>query len=533
MTGIGQETDVAPAGEAEVIDAAGRYLCPGFIDAHTHLDSMYAFHAIVPYCLKGGTTCVVSESELVATSCGLAGLECFFDSTKGYPLRCFFLASPETPPFPEMETALGLTLAEFEGVLARDDVLGIGEAYWTRVVEGDERLLAQAALALSQRKTLEGHAAGARGQRLVQYLVTGITSDHEATTLDEALERLRFGVYVMIREGFVRKELGELSKLKDVDVDTRRIILVSDGFDPAMYCEEGYLDSVVRRAIEYGFSPIEAIKMATVNVADYYGLRRLGAIAPFRHADALFLDDLECISVSAVMVNGEMVVKDGNFIGQIDPFSFPDAMKMTIKAEKVAPEDFMIPASSGKKRVRVVSLVNDTITRETEALLSVSEGRLQKDIEKDILPVAVIYRGGGKRIGKGFITGTGIKEGAFAASVTWDTGNLLVAGSSEADMALAVNRLIDIQGGYVISRKGKIIYEFPMPVFGLMPECSLEENAEKTKELEARMARIGSIMPNPFLALQTIPFTGLPFLRITDRGLADIKSKRLVSLFLD
>ena len=272
-------------------------------------------------------------------------------------------------------------------------------------------MLAQAALALSQRKTLEGHAAGARGQRLVQYLVTGITSDHEATTLDEALERLRFGVYVMIREGFVRKELGELSKLKDVDVDKRRIILVSDGFDPAMYCEEGYLDSVVRRAIEYGFSPIEAIKMATVNVADYYGLRRLGAIAPFRHADVLFLDDLERISVSAVMVNGEMVVKDGNFIGQIDPFSFPDAMKMTIKAEKVAPEDFLIPASSGKKRVRVVNLVNETITRETEALLSVSEGRLQKDIEKDILPVAVIYRGGGKRIGKGFITGTGIKEG--------------------------------------------------------------------------------------------------------------------------
>ncbi len=207
VTGIEREAGVAWSGKTEVIDAGGRYLCPGFIDAHTHLDAMYPFHTIVPYALKGGTTCVVSEAGIVGTSCGLAALECFFDSTKGYPLRCYFLAPPETPPFPEMETAVGLSLAEFGKVLARDDVLGVGEGYWTRVVEGDERVLAQAILALSLRKTLEGHAAGAKGQRLVQYLMTGITSDHESTTLEEALEKLRFGVYVMIREGFVRREL--------------------------------------------------------------------------------------------------------------------------------------------------------------------------------------------------------------------------------------------------------------------------------------------------------------------------------------
>jgi adenine deaminase len=533
VTGIEPEAGVVWSGKTEVIDAGARYLCPGFIDAHTHLDAMYPFHAIVPYSLKGGTTCLVSEGGMVGTSCGLAALECFFDSTKGYPLRCYFLAPPETPPFPDMETAVGLSMPEFEKILARDDVLGIGEGYWTRVVEGDERVLGQASLALSQRKTLEGHAAGARGQRLVQYLMTGITSDHESTTLDEAFEKLRFGVYVMIREGFVRRELGELSKLKDLGVDKRRLILVSDTFDAVMLCEEGYLDSVVRRAIGYGFDPIEAIKMATINVADYYGLRHLGAIAPLRHADILFLDDLEGVSVEHVMVNGEMVVTDREFTGQIRPYKYPDAMKRTIKAEKVTEEAFRIPAVPGKGRVRVINVVNETITRETEGILPVSEGYLEKDIDRDILPVAVIYRGGGRRMGKGFITGTGIKEGAFATNLTWDAGNLLVVGSSEAEMANAVNRLIDLQGGYVISRKGKISYEFPMPVFGLIPECSLKENAEKIKELEVRMAEIGSTMPRPFLALQTIPFTGLPFLRITDKGLADIKSKRLVSLYLD
>ncbi len=533
VVGIEPEAAAASAGATEVIDARGRYLCPGFIDAHTHLDSMYPFHSIVPYCLKGGTTSIVSEAEMVATSCGLAGMESFFESAKGYPVRCFFLASPETPPFPEMETAIGLSFADFEKVLAREDVLGIGEAYWTRMVDGDDRVLRQAALALSQRKTLEGHGAGAKGNKLVQYLVTGITSDHESTTLEEALERLRFGVYVMIRQGFVRQELAELSKLKDTDVDKRRIILVSDGFDPVMYRDEGYLDSVVRKAIEYGFSPMDAVKMATINVADYYGLRRLGALAPFRHADVLFLDDLETVSIGAVMANGEMVVKEGNFLGRIAPYKFPDAMKRTIKTEKTVPEDFTIPASGNARRVRVIHLVNATITRETESVLAVSEGRLQKDLKKDIIPVAAISRGNGKRMGKGFITGTGIREGAFATSLTWDTGNLLVAGSSEADMALAVNRLIDLQGGYVIVRKGEITYEFGMPVFGLMPECPLEENAEKAGQLDARLAEIGSNIPRPFLALQTIPFTGLPFLRISDKGLADMKSKRLVPLFLD
>lgn len=291
--------------KSEIVDAGGRYLCPGFIDAHTHLDTMYPFHEVVPYTLRGGTTALVSEAGTVATACGVEGLEAFYESTKGYPLRSYFVVPPLTPPFPHMEGAIGLSLADFERILRRDDVLGIGEAYWTRIVEGDDRVLEQASLALSLGKTLEGHGAGARGSKLVQYLMTGITSCHESISLEEAVEKLRFGVYVMIREGFVRRELPELSKLKDLDVDKRRIILVSDALDAVMYCEEGCLDAIVRRAIEYGFSPMDAIKMTTVNVADYYGLRYLGAIAPLRFADILFLDDLERVSVSHVMAGGK------------------------------------------------------------------------------------------------------------------------------------------------------------------------------------------------------------------------------------
>ena len=516
-----------------VIDADGLYLCPGFLDSHTHLDSMQPFYGIVPYAIRGGTTTVISECAMVAQSCGTAALHSFIDSTKGYPLRCYFLAPGLTPSFPSLERAKGISFKDFSDVLKRDDFLGIGEGYWTRMIEGDERLLKQAALAISLRKTLEGHSAGARGSKLIQYMTTGITSCHESTTADEALEKLRYGIYVMLREGWVRKELKELAALKTTDVDERRLILASDVFDPVMLVEEGYMDVVVRTAIELGFSPMTALKMATINPADYYGLRHLGAIAPLRCADILFIDDLAKVSVKKVMVNGRMVYSDGTFLPEIKPYRYPAAMKKTITAQKTKEEDFRIKARAPQNRVRIMEIANPTITRESVVTLGAASGYLEKDVANDILPIAVIHRNDKKKIGRGFIRGTFIKEGAFATTVIWDTSNILVVGSSERDMMAAVNRLIDIQGGVVVVRKGKVMYEFPMPVYGLIPPYSMEEVKDKTKELDESVKEIGSLIDRPFLTLQTIPFTGLPFLRITDRGLVDIKSKKIVSIFLD
>ncbi|MCX5798837.1 MAG: amidohydrolase family protein [Proteobacteria bacterium] len=516
----------------EVVDAEGLYLCPGFIDAHTHLDSIYPFYELVPYSIRGGTTTIISECGMVACACGIQGVESFVDSTKGYPLRCYFVAPPLTPPFPKMENALGLTLKQFARLLKREDFVGIGEAYWTRIVEGDERVLKQAALALSLNKRLDGHSAGARGKRLAEYIITGITSCHESVNVEEALEKLRFGVYIMIREGFVRKELKELSKLQNMDVDKRRIMMVSDVFDAVMFCEDGYLDSIVRRAIGYGIPPIEAIKMVTINPADYYGLRYLGAIAPLRHADILFLKDIQDISIEKVIVNGEMVFTDGDFTKAIKPHQYPEEMKHTIETERLEEDDFKVKAHKKSNVIRVIEIANQTITREIQYNAEVREGFIEKDLNHDIVPVAVIHRGKGKRLGKGFIKGTGIADGAFATTLIWDTANILTIGSSEEDMKVAVNRLIEIQGGTVISKRGEIIYEFPMPVYGVIPLMTMEEIRDKTKELDEKMKVIGTTLTKPFLTLQTIPFTGLPFLRITDRGLADIKNKKLVSLFL-
>jgi adenine deaminase len=515
------------------IDAQGMYLCPGFIDAHTHLDSLYRFSELPPYALRGGTTTIISESAMVGTACGYEGVLSFVESTKGYPLRCYFLAPPLTPPYPRLERALGLTLKEFSKLLERDDFVGIGEGYWTGILDGGERILKQASHAMALHKTLEGHSSGARGTRLTQYILTGITSCHESVSLEEALEKLRLGVYVMIREGFVRKELKELSKLKDLGVDNRRLILVSDLFDPVMLIEEGYLDSVVRRAIEYGFSPIDAIKMATINPADYYGLRFLGAIAPLRQADILFLSNLEKVSVEKVMFNGRIVYSDRGFTDKIIPHNYPEKMQKTLTLNKVPAGAFGIKAKEGKKTVRVEELVNETIAKELLWEPTVKDGFLQNDVKNDIVYGAVINRRNAEQMGKGFVKGTGIKDGAVATTLIWDTCNILVVGSGQRDMEEAVNRLVDVQGGVVIAQGGKIIYELPMPLYGLIPLDAMTELRDKIKGLDEAMKSIGSTIKRPFLTLQIIPFTGLPFLKITDRGLADTKNRRMVPLFVE
>ncbi|MHB8109641.1 MAG: adenine deaminase C-terminal domain-containing protein [Syntrophorhabdaceae bacterium] len=517
----------------QVIDAGGACLCPGFIDAHTHLDSLYPFSSLVPYAIRGGTTTVVTETSAVACACGMEGVNAFTESTQGYPLRAFFLAPPLTPPFPEMEGSRGLSLPEFRKFLKRDDVIAIGEAYWTRIVEGDSRILSQASLAIDLNKKLDGHAAGAHARRLVEYVLTGITSCHESVTVDEVFEKLRLGLYIMIRQGFVRKELPVLSALKDFDIDMRRLILTSDVFDAVMLREEGYLDAIVRDAIGYGFKPIDAIKMATINPADYYGLRHLGAIAPLRYADILFLRNVEDISIDRVMVNGEVVRENGQFLKNLSPYDFPERVRDSVKARKITPDDLRITADGDFRAIRIVKVVNQTITQEMAWKPSVREGYLEKDLSADIIPVSVINRYDASRQGKTFITGTGIKDGALATTLTWDTGNILTIGASEEDMALAVNRLIDIHGGTVITRQGEIIFEFPMPVFGTMPVATIDEIADRTKLMEQKVREIGIHLERPFLTLQTIPFSGLPFLRITDKGLADIKKRRLVPLYIE
>lgn len=526
---IGKECPEFIGEETRVIDAAGCYISPGFVDAHTHLDSMVPFNEFVPYALKGGVTTVITECAMVANACGIKGVFSFIKSTKGYPLNTLFLAPPLVPPLKRLETSHHFSFKDFKKLLARKDFVGIGEAYWNEAVRNEGCYLGKVSLSKNAKKTVEGHAAGAKAKNLISYLNCGITSCHESITVEEAVEKLRHGVYVMIREGFIRRELDELHKLKDLNIDMRRLILVSDVFSASMLLE-GYMNLVVKRAIELGFNVIDAIKMVTINPAEYFGLSDRGAIAIGRVADINIIEDLENLKVRTVIADGKLVLDDGRYIAH---FEKKRTLKIenSLKLPKVKEEELFISADD-KKKVTVMEIYSPTIIKQSESVLEAKNGKLVANIKEDIIPVFLIdRRHGTKMMGKAFIKGTGVSKGAVATTLVWDTCNILALGSDEDNIAIAINKLIDIGGGIVVTYDKKVIYEFPMPIYGLIPLLSMQEIAKKENDLENVLAKMGCKMKRPFLNIQTIAFTGLPFLRLTSRGLVDIKTMQKVPLF--
>lgn len=513
----------------DIIDAEQHFLSPGFIDAHTHLDSMIPYFEFVEYALKGGATCVVTECAMVANALGLKGVKAFVDSTKRSLLKTFFLAPPLVPPVKRYEISHPFSFKDFENLLKRSDFVGIGEAYWNEAIRNEGGYFKKVELATIYKKSVEGHAAGAKGKNLFAYLNCGITSCHESITIDEAVEKLRQGVFVMIREGYIRSEMQELSKLKNFTGSKERIILVSDVFNAAMLME-GYLDVVVRKAIRFGFSPFDAIKMVTINPATYFGFRHLGAISIGKCADILFLSDLKDVKIAKVMVDGRLVVEKGVYLLP-KQMQTEDKPKNSLSLKKIKETDIIIK-SNKSRRVRVMEIFSPTIMKESFAIIKSENSVMMPDLSRDIIPVFLIDRRTGvKNMGKGFIKGAGLKKGAVATTLIWDTCNILTLGTNYSDIVVATNRLVELGGGWVVAENGKVIFEFPMPLYGLIPTMTIPQIAKKESQLEDALRNLGSTMKRPYLNLQTIAFTGLPFLRLTNRGLLDMKTMRKVSLF--
>jgi adenine deaminase len=515
-----------------IIDAGGMYITPGFIDPHNHLDSIVQCAEYARYAVPHGNTTVVTESAMLANAAGRDGINWFIDDSRDLPLRIFLLTPSMIPPFPAFETSKGFSLADFHELITRDFVLGVGETYWPLVVDGDERAMSRYAISQELGKTREGHAAGARGEKLIAYSAAGTSSDHEATTAEEARERLRLGIRVMIREGSVRRELDAVSGIKDLGVDLTGVMLCTDWADPQMLIEQGCMDELVRRAIVAGFDPVTAIQMVTINPADYFGLRDLGGIAPGKIADILLLSDLRKVSVAMVIKDGEIVAQEARLVKDPPRYYYPEPAYHTFAVERVHEEDFRIPHAQDRALVRVIDAVNETITREMQAELRVQRGNIMAQPKKDILKMAHISKHGRRpQHALGFVHGLGITEGAVAISLIWDTSNILVIGATEREMAFAVNRLLAYQGGIIVVRGEHVMAELPLPICGVVSDRPLEEVAQCIIAVEKACRALGCIL-RPFLTLQTLPFTGLPHLRLTDLGLVDIRQRTFVDLII-
>jgi adenine deaminase len=518
-----------------VIDATGKTIIPGFIDGHAHLaDQLYVISEFLEYAMLGGTTTIVTETMEPFPVMGYEGVIDFLDSLSEQPIKIFGTA----PAMVSIsKRARGIAKGVLKKLLLRDDILGLGESYWQVVLQQQDEYLPVFEQALQSGKRLEGHSAGAKGKKLMAYIASGISSCHEPINAEEVLERLRLGIYVMVREGSIRSDLAAISKIKDAGIDLRRLILVTDGIGPGELLNKGYMEGVVQKAIQCGFDPVHAIQMATINVAGYFRLDgMIGGIAPGKYADIVVIPDPETIKAEYVISKGKIIAKQGDLLVSARKHTFsPDSLNSIHLSREFEPADFSLPVEKDATHVnvRVIDQVTDLVTKELTMSVPVIDGEIRSDVSKDILKVAAIDRRyvPGKTF-VGLIRGFGLRAGAIACSGAWDTSDIIVVGENGEDMVGAVNRIYALQGGVVVCVKGQILAEIPMPIFGFMSDMPMHMIAQSVEEIRETMQDLGFPFDDPLLTINTLTTAAIPFLRICEEGLVNLKDGKTLGLLV-
>jgi len=504
----------------KTIDASGRWVVPGFIDAHVHLESSKLLvdefaRLVVPL----GTTAVVADPHEIANVLGTDGVHWLHDLCQGLPLDIYFMASSCVPASQFESPRRRLSPGDLEGLLRRRRTIGLAEMMnFPGVISGSEEELAKLALA----RHVDGHAPGVLGVELNAYAAAGIRSDHEAHTIEEGRQRLRAGMWLLIREASVARNLRALLPLAK-EFGPGRMAFCTDDREPEHIADEGHVNSIVRDAVALGLAPEDALVMASHHAALWHGLDHLGAIAPGYQADLLLLPELE-------RFEPELVLKSGAPVEEIPAASVPEWVKHTVRVQSVATNDFRIPWQGGL--ARVIELVPGQLV--TECLLEeprTQAGEAVADPERDLAKVAVIERHlGTGRIGLGFVRGFGLRRGALASTIAHDAHNIVVVGVDDGDMARAVGRLAELGGGIVAIADRGVQAELPLPVAGLLSEAPLAAVVAASRACAQAAEELGCTVPSPFQMMAFLALSVIPKLKLTDRGLIDVERFELVPL---
>jgi adenine deaminase len=508
---------------AETLDASGRYVVPGFIDAHMHLESAKLLvDEFAKLVLPLGTTAVVADPHEIANVLGTDGVHWLADLCADLPLDVFFMASSCVPASPFESPRRPLLPGDLEGLLRRRRVLGLAEMMnFPGVVSGSESELAK--LELPGATHVDGHSPSLLGKELNAYVAAGIRSDHEMSTIEEGRQRLRAGMWVLIREASGARNLHELLPLVH-EFGPHRLAFCTDDREPEHIAEEGHVNSMVREAVAAGVAPEDALVMASLNAATWHGLRDFGALAPGYLADVLVLPDLESFVP-------ETVLKAGREVGEIERPEVPEWVKHTVRVRPLSTNDFAIPWE-GTGNARVIGIVPDQIVTEslTEAP-KVVNGKVAADPERDLLKIAVVERHHGTgRVGLGLVRGFGLRSGAIASTVAHDAHNAVVIGVKDDDMLRAVRRLSETGGGVVVIDGGIVRAELKLPVAGLLSDASLDEVIEASRACVDAAHALGCPLASPFQSMAFLALSVIPSLKITDRGLVDVDRFELVPL---
>lgn len=516
---------------AERMDLKGRFVAPGFIDAHVHIESSMAcvteFARAVAPC---GTTTVVADPHEIANVLGTAGIDYMLQSAEGQPMDCLYTL-PSCVPATEMETAgARLNAADLAPFFTHPRIVALAEMMnYPGVIFTDADVMAKLALARSHQRTMDGHAPGISGRQLYAYTAAGIASDHECTRAEEALEKLELGMHIMVREGTCARNLDALFPIID-EHTWRRMMWCTDDRHPHDLLAEGHVDALIRRAVAKGLDPVTAIRMGSINPADYFGIQDAGAIAPGRKANLVVFSDQADIRAEQVFYMGRQVAENGRLLPDIprpDPVAVPPSMNLD-----PSHLDFSIPADGSRMRV-IRAIADQVVTRCDIMDVTEKKGLAVADVTRDVIKMAVVDRYTGKaRTGKGFVTGLGLQRGAIASSVAHDSHNIIVAGVTDTDMRAAVSAVVEMGGGFTAISSGKVLASLPLPVAGLMSDQPVETVRRQMDAMIAAARDLGTSLSDAFMTLGFLALPVIPDLKLTDQGLVDVSRFEVVSLFV-
>ena len=517
--------------DTKVIDADGMYIAPGFLDGHIHIESSmlspgeYA-RAVVPH----GTTGIYYDPHEICNVLGFEGVELMVKDAEKTPLKAMLTVPSCVPAVPGFEdNGAVITSADIRKQMKMNEVVGLGEMMnFPGIHTCNEETHAITGETLKAGKIVTGHySIPDTGMGLNAYIASGARCCHESTRAEDALQKMRLGMYAMLREGSAWHDLEEVCHaVKDQTIDSRYAVLVSDDTHPHTLVNDGHLDHIVRRAISEGIDPVEAVQMVTINCAQCFHMdHEIGSVAPGKCADIVFIDNLKDFRVKKVMIDGELVAEDGKMICEIPAGEFPEYALHTMHVgEEITPETFKITTQKQDQvTVRAIEIIPERVGNyERHVTLQVTNGTIESDTDQDVLKAFVFERHQNTGThGIGFVKGFNIKSGAMASTVAHDAHNMLVIGTNDEDMALAANTLIKCGGGMCAVQNGKVLGCVELPFAGLMNLKSAEEMSENVEELDKAWKTIGCDIVSPFMTMALIPLACLPELRLTNRGLVD------------
>ena len=504
----------------QVLDLRGKYIAPGLINGHIHPESsmldigQYA-RAVVPH----GTTALITDLHEIANVCGLEGIRYVLNRARHLPFDLFLMA-PSCVPATQLETSgASLDPEDIRQVLRWKDCIGLGEVMNSPgVLAGDDSVLSKINLATG--KIVDGHAPGVTGKDLNAYIAAGILSDHESVSIEEAKEKLRQGMFIMIREGSSEKNLDALLPLV-TDKTYKRCMFVVDDRSCVDLLRDGDIDAVVRKAISQGLDPVRAVQLATINPAERFRLDRLGGVAPGYTANLIVLGDLFRLQIDMVFYRGQMVAIEGK---PLFPLYQPTSRGLT---NTVNIKPFNIEAlrlsASGQTEPVIEIVPGQIITRKRREKIKATHGVIMPDTERDILKLVVVERHKATgNIGIGLVTGFGLKKGALASSIAHDSHNIIAVGTNDEDIFTAIKEIERLQGGLVAADEGEVLASLALPIAGLLADKPLEVVASKLERLEQIATELGTELSSPFATLSFLALPVIPEIRLTDLGLVEV-----------